>query len=81
MEEVDLSGIELTEQEKKILDFKNLKSTDIRKVTDLAQKLKIENPSSMKRQDMVFEILKRASQLGDIYGEGVLEILSDGYGF
>lgn len=81
MEEVDLSGIELTEQEKKILDFKNLKSTDIRKVTDLAQKLKLENPSSMKRQDMVFEILKRASQLGDIYGEGVLEILSDGYGF
>ena len=80
-ENVDLSGIELTIQEKKILGFKNLKSTDIRDVTELAQKLKIENPSSMKRQDMVFEILKRASQLGDIYGEGVLEILSDGYGF
>ena len=81
LENVDLSDISLTEQEQKALDFKNLKSQDVREVTMLAQKLKIENPSSMKRQDMVFEILKRASQLGDIYGEGVLEILPDGYGF
>ena len=35
----------------------------------------------MKRQDMVFEILKRAGQLGDILGSGVLEVLSEGYGF
>lgn len=81
LENIDLSGISLTEQERTALDFKNLKSKDVREVTALAQKLKIENPSSMKRQDMVFEILKRASQLGDIYGGGVLEILPDGYGF
>ena len=78
---VDLSDIKLTEDEKKQLDFKNLKSKDINSLTQLAQKLKMENPGSMKRQDMVFEILKRAGQLGDIYGNGVLEILSDGYGF
>ena len=29
----------------------------------------------------MFEILKRAGQLGDILGNGVLEVLSDGYGF
>ena len=80
-EEVDLSDISLTDKEKEALGFKNLKSKDIREVTELAQKLKIENPSAMKRQAMVFEILKRASQLGDIYGGGVLEILPDGYGF
>lgn len=80
-EPVDLTGISLTEQEKEALEFKNLKSKDIREITNLAQKLKIENSSAMKRQDMVFEILKRAAQLGDIYGNGVLEILPDGYGF
>lgn len=79
--EVDLSDISLTEKEKEALDFKNLKSEDIRVVTALAQKLKIQNPSGMKRQDMVFEILKRAARLGDIYSNGVLEVLSDGYGF
>ncbi len=80
-QEVDLSDINLTEQERKALDFKNLRSKDIREVLALAQKLKIENPAGLKRQDMVFEILKRAAQLGDIYGGGVLEILPDGYGF
>jgi len=80
-EPVDLTGISLTEQEKEALEFKNLKSKDIREITHLAQKLKIENPASMKRQDIVFEILKRAAQLGNIYGNGVLEILPDGYGF
>ena len=80
-EPVDLTGISLTEKEKEALEFKNLKSKDIREITALAEKLKIENPASMKRQDMVFEILKRAAQLGDIFGNGVLEILPDGYGF
>ena len=80
-EPVDLTGISLTEKEKEALEFKNLKSKDIREITALAQKLKIENPSAMKRQDMVFEILKRAAQLGDIFGAGVLEVLPDGYGF
>ena len=78
---VDLSDIHLTEEEKKELDFKNLKSKEIHSLTRLAQKLKIESPGGMKRQDMVFEILKRAGQLGDILGKGVLEILPDSYGF
>ena len=80
-EPVDLTGISLTDQEKEALEFKNLKSKDIREITTLALKLKIENPSLMRRQDMVFEILKRAAQLGDIFGSGVIEILPDGYGF
>lgn len=78
---VDLSNITLTEEEKKELDLKNLRSKDIHSLTKLAHKLKIESPGGMKRQDMVFEILKRAGQLGDILGSGVLEVLSEGYGF
>jgi transcription termination factor Rho len=79
--EVDLTDINLTEEERKELNSKNLRSKDIRELTTLASKLKIENAAGMRRQDMVFEILKRAAQLGDIYGNGVLEILPDGYGF
>jgi transcription termination factor Rho len=78
---VDLSEINLTEEERKELNSKNLKSKDIRELTQLALKLKIENAAGLRRQDMVFEILRRAAQLGDIFGNGVLEILPDGYGF
>jgi transcription termination factor Rho len=79
--DVDLSDINLSEEEQKELNSKDLKTKDIRELTELAQKLKIENAAGMRRQDMVFHVLKRAALLGDIYGSGVLEILPDGYGF
>ncbi len=79
--EVDLTDINLTEEEKSWLSSKDLKSKNIQQLTDLAVKLKIENAAGLRRQDLVFEILKRAAKLGDIYGSGVLEILPDGYGF
>ncbi len=80
-EKVDLSDVILTDEERESLNSKNLKSKNIVFLTGLAQKLKIENAAGLRRQDMVFEVLKRASQLGDIHGAGVLEILPDGYGF
>ena len=79
--DVDLSDINLTDEEKSWLNSKDLKSKNITQLTELAIKLKIENAAGLRRQDMVFEILKRAAKLGDIYGSGVLEILPDGYGF
>lgn len=80
--EVDLADINLTDEEKSWLNSKDLKSKNIQQLTELALKLKIENAAGMRRQDMIFEILKRAARLGvDIYGSGVLEILPDGYGF
>ncbi len=81
LQDVDLTDINLTEEEKSWLNSKDLKSKNIQQLTELAMKLKIENAAGMRRQDMVFEILKRAAKLGDIYGSGVLEILPDGYGF
>ncbi len=77
----ELKSIELTEQERANLSSKNLKSMKIEDLTALALKLKIENAAGLRRQDMVFEILKRAARLNDIFGNGVLEILPDGYGF
>ncbi|MBC7466025.1 MAG: transcription termination factor Rho [Bdellovibrio sp.] len=79
--DIDLAEINLSDEEKSWLNSKDLKSKNIQVLTDLATKLKIENAAGMRRQDMVFEILKRAAKLGDIYGSGVLEILPDGYGF
>ena len=80
--EVDLADINLTDEEKTWLNSKDLKSKNIQQLTELANKLKIENAAGLRRQDMIFEILKRAAKLGqDIYGSGVLEILPDGYGF
>ena len=80
-EDFDLTEVNLTEEEKSWLSSKDLKSKNIQQLTDLATKLKIENAAGLRRQDLVFEILKRAARLGDIYGSGVLEILPDGYGF
>jgi transcription termination factor Rho len=79
--ELDLADINLSEEEKSWLNSKDLKSKNIQVLTELAAKLKIENAAGMRRQDMVFEILKRGAKLGDIFGSGVLEILPDGYGF
>ena len=49
---------------------------------NLAQQLGVERVSNMRKQDIIFAILKAHAQKGeDIYGDGVLEILQDGFGF
>ena len=51
-------------------------------LSNLAESLGIENVNSMRKQDMIFSILKSHAKKGeDIYGTGVLEILQDGFGF
>lgn len=80
-EKVDLSDIVLTDDEKAALSSKGLKTKHIEDILKLAIKLKIENAAGMRRQELMFECLKRAAQMVDVYGDGVLEILPDGYGF
>ena len=47
-----------------------------------AEELEIENAGTLRKQDMMFAILKRLAENDvAIYGEGVLEVLSDGFGF
>ncbi len=61
--------------------------TDLQKLTvadlhDIAKKEGITEYSALKKQDLIFRILKeRIRQNGLMYGEGVLEVLPDGYGF
>ncbi len=64
------------------MNLKELKTKTPAELLAFAEQLQIENASTLRKQDMMFAILK---QLADndqaIYGDGVLEILSDGFGF
>ena len=60
-------------------DLKNKEPEDLLKQADT---LNIENPSSLRKQDLMFAILKKIAQDGEtITGIGVIEIMQDGFGF
>lgn len=62
-----------------IVSLKEMKVTELGK---LARKLKVEGVSGLKKQDLIFKILQAgAEKNGLMFGEGVLEILPDGFGF
>ena len=66
-------------QAMKLQDLKNKKPADL---LAFAEELEIENASSMRKQDMLFAILKElADREVEILGQGVVEILQDGFGF
>jgi transcription termination factor Rho len=64
------------------MNLQELKAKSPTELLAYAEELEIENASNLRRQDMMFAILK---QLADndvaIYGSGVLEVLQDGFGF
>src|SRR6202167_4024471 len=63
------------------MNLKELKDKKIGDLNEMAKQLGIENGSGLRKQDLIFEILKKQSEKGEIFGEGVLEILPDGFGF
>jgi transcription termination factor Rho len=64
------------------LNLKALKEKKISELAQIARDFNVDGASSMRKQDLIFAILQaQAEQSGFIYGEGVLEILSDGFGF
>jgi transcription termination factor Rho len=64
------------------LNLKLLKEKKINELAQIAREFQIESASSLRKQDLIFAILQaQAEQKGLIYGEGVLEILPDGFGF
>jgi transcription termination factor Rho len=64
------------------LSLAELKNTSPSDLLKLAEKLEIENASTMRKGDMMFSILKDMAADGvEIYGDGVLEVLQDGFGF
>jgi transcription termination factor Rho len=64
------------------MNLKDLKEKKISELTQMARDLNVEGASGMRKQDLIFAILQaQAEKEGLIYGEGVLEILPDGFGF
>jgi transcription termination factor Rho len=64
------------------MNLVELKKLKINQLTQMARELSIEGASGMPKQDLIFSLLQAQSERnGLIYGEGVLEILPDGFGF
>ena len=63
------------------MHIKELREKSPAYLIELAEKEGIENPTSFDTQNLRFNILKKISQKEKLIGEGVLEIMPDGYGF
>ncbi|WP_147162120.1 transcription termination factor Rho [Pararhodospirillum oryzae] len=64
------------------MHLQELKKKSPADLLSFAESLEIENASSLRKQDMMFAILKQLAENDTaIFGEGVLEILQDGFGF
>jgi len=65
-----------------ILNLAELKRKSVVELSDVAEAVGLEGAARMRKQEMIFAIIKAHARNGErIRGEGVLEILSDGYGF
>ncbi len=64
------------------LDLTQLKEMTIGELSSIAKAIGVENPAGLRRQDLIFRILQRQTEReGLIFGEGVLEVLPEGFGF
>ena len=64
------------------MQLSELKTHHVGKLLDMATTSGIENANRMRKQELIYAILKHEAKSGaTIYGDGTLEVLSDGYGF
>ncbi|MEQ8502224.1 MAG: Rho termination factor N-terminal domain-containing protein, partial [Sneathiellaceae bacterium] len=64
------------------MNLQELKDKSPTELLNTAETLEVENASTLRKQDMMFAILKQLAERGEeITGGGVLEILQDGFGF
>ncbi len=64
------------------MNLTDLKQKPISELVKIAEEMGLDNVARSRKQDIIFSILKRHAKSGeDIYGDGVLEILQDGFGF
>ena len=64
------------------MNLTDLKAKPISELVKIAESMGLDNVARSRKQDIIFSILKRHAKGGeDIYGDGVLEILQDGFGF
>ena len=66
----------------KAVNIEDLKEMKMAELTKLAKDLDVQGASSLKKQDLIFKILQaQAEKEGLMFGQGTLEILSEGFGF
>ncbi len=59
-----------------------LKSLHVSQLLEMAGQLEIDNAQRMRKQELMFAILKKKAKQGEtIFGDGTLEVLPDGFGF
>jgi transcription termination factor Rho len=64
------------------MQLSELKTLHVSKLLDMATELAIENANRMRKQELIYAILKAKARNGDtIFGDGTLEVLQDGFGF
>ena len=64
------------------MNLTELKQKSVHELLDIAAEMGLDNIARSRKQDVIFAILKRHAKGGeDIYGDGILEILQDGFGF
>ena len=64
------------------MHLSDLKHLPVTELVDMAIANDIENASRMRKQDLIFALLKNTAKKGDsIFGDGTLEVLQDGFGF
>jgi transcription termination factor Rho len=79
---LEIISPEQLEKTKKTMNLTELKGHSPAKLVELGDSLGLDNLARSRKQDIIFSILKEHAQKGeDIYGDGVLEILQDGFGF
>jgi transcription termination factor Rho len=81
-DEIDDTEIVVGPVSENAMNLTELKQRPVSELVDLANTLGIENAARLRKQDIIFGILKAHARNGEnIYGDGVLEILQDGFGF
>ncbi|MFO0208154.1 MAG: transcription termination factor Rho [Betaproteobacteria bacterium] len=64
------------------MHLSELKAQHVSQLLEVAQGLEIENANRLRKQDLMFAILKKRAKSGEqIFGDGTLEVLPDGFGF
>ena len=64
------------------ISISELKGKTIDELSEVARGLKVEGATGLRKQDLIFAILQaQTEKIGYVFGEGVLEILPDGFGF
>jgi len=75
-------GLWKTRIKEQQMNLNELKKKKIGELNEIAKELKVEGASGMVKQELIFSLLQaQTAKNGLIYGEGVLEILPDGFGF